>query len=90
MEAKDTIMEKHEWLGLSIQDALKDQAKISFRAGVDYGIERMISADFEFGKHVGIREVVEWGETVCMEHGMRKHRKCDKCWQAKPKEWGIV
>ncbi len=36
-----------------------------------------------------LREVVEWADKVCMEHGMRKHRRCDKCWQAKLKEWGI-
>ena len=43
----------------------------------------------ETGEQEGIRKVVEWADEVCMEHGMRKKRKCDKCWQAQQKEWGI-
>lgn len=27
-------------------------------------------------------KVVKWGDEVCMEHGMRKRRRCDKCWQS--------
>ena len=35
------------------------------------------------------KKLFEWGETVCMEHGMRKRRHCDKCWQQLKKDVGI-
>jgi len=28
-----------------------------------------------------LRWFVEWGDEICMEHGMKKRRRCDKCWQ---------
>jgi len=32
------------------------------------------------------KEWVKWGDEVCMEHGMKKRRRCDKCWQARKEE----
>jgi len=36
-----------------------------------------------------VERIFTYGKEVCMEHGMRKRRKCDKCWQALEKQEGV-
>jgi len=81
MEAKDKsilqqIQERYPGTDPDI-DVDWEIGEIFFNAGEKQGISK------------GIKEVMEWGETICMEHGMRKRRKCDKCWQAYKKSKGI-
>ncbi len=59
-----------------------DQAKATWEAAEKAGIDK------------GRREVVEWGNEICMKHAHLvdawiKRRECDYCWQTKLKEWGI-
>ena len=73
MEAKDTV--------ISLGETTNESLRIL--------MEKVLLEQAEVAYKAGIREVVEWGEIICMEHGMRKHRKCDKCWHSQLKEWGI-
>lgn len=33
-----------------------------------------------------LKQFIKWGDEVCMEHGMKKRRRCDKCWSSLQKE----
>ncbi len=104
MEAKDTVVtdayledrrhEKSQQYGeeveLTAHDIASLQAEISFKAG----------------QYEGKKEVVEWANEPCPHSdatieilndqdetiGERifSKRDCEKCWQDKLKEWGIV
>jgi len=86
MEAKDTVMGKEKrslvrahWLkgGSVVHDNL-------MKAVAEYQAEISFTA--------GIREVVEWSDDKCphcIGWNVKSRRKCELCWQAKLKEWGM-
>ena len=109
MEAKDTVMDKHllksKWLEYQAEEnptepfssyIAKEQAEISFKAGEKLSLEKQGQAYLK-GKQSGIKEVVEWGNDICVMHGDVDSRirlgiilpthACEQCW--KEKEWGI-
>ena len=86
MEAKDTEM---------TADRLKlYHHKIITKEGkAEWEISRLIADQAEITWDKAIREVVEWGEEWCThttaDDAPQFKRECDKCWQAKLKEWNI-
>lgn len=79
---KDKVMSNKEVVAL-----LEKSCYPSPKYWDEIDLVRKAQADISF--KAGQEEVMKWGDVVCMEHGMRKQRRCDTCWQAKLKELGI-
>lgn len=90
------VIECMECIALKHREA---QAEISFKVGKTLGVVETMKLSLkamEDMKKAGIKEVVEWGNEICtyFDHSFpyikgRLRRNCDKCLQAKKREWGI-
>lgn len=113
MSPKDilTAIGKKDYERFTITEVAKAQAEISFKAGKEEEYTKWIKACMKASMliskpeqltnlyKVGIREVVEWSDDICILHGdadarvrqgkVLRQGNCYECWQAQKKKWGI-
>ena len=108
MEAEDTVMSEEEIISRVtefhfhgsnnrhdlVRDAVKAQAEISFKIGMEFAIKETTLETMETGKQLGRAEVVELiGDRIkhtTSAHKFNETSLCFACrYEAKLKEWGI-